>query len=113
MLANTSSTRAPLRHRPHQRPVVALVEEVSGLVAADDVGLQREAALAEPDRTVGRRSDDRHAVGEPERLALADGAGQPEHDALRVERLDTASSTTAARWGNQIAEYSLTTSERS
>ena len=50
VLANTSSTRAPLRHRPHQRPVVALVEEVPGLVAADDVGLEGEAPLAEPDR---------------------------------------------------------------
>ena len=87
VLANTSSTRAPLRHRPHQRPVVALVEEVPGLVTADDVGLQRQAALAEPNRTIGRRSDDRRAVGEPERLALADVAGQAQDDALRVERL--------------------------
>src|SRR5699024_6105905 len=43
-------------HPAAQTPVVPLVQEVSGLLADHDIGLDRQPVLAEQDRFSGRRT---------------------------------------------------------
>ena len=50
MQANTSSTRRAVGQAPDADPVVPLVEEVAGLLAPHDVGLERQPVLAERHR---------------------------------------------------------------
>ncbi len=75
------------RHAPDERPVVALVEEVTRLLAVDDVGLERQPAFAEEHGLVGRGADDGVAVRQPEGLARGYRPAQAEDDALGVEEL--------------------------
>jgi hypothetical protein len=63
-------------HRPDPDAVVALVEEVSGLLAAHHIGLEVQAVLGERHRLDDRRPEQRQALVQPGHLHLA---GQAQH----------------------------------
>ncbi len=70
---------------PDSDAVVALVEEVPGLLAPDDVGLEHEAELEEAHGLARQVAGERDAV--ERRGAGAHGPAQPQHGPLRLDDL--------------------------
>ena len=97
--ANTSSTRAPVGHRADARPVVALVEEVPGLLAVHDVGLERQPVLEERHRLVGQLAEQRPTPSTPPTLPPA----AAQHDAPPGRTSASSAPTTASTCGSQAA----------
>ena len=75
---------ASRRHLTHTDAVRSLIEEVAGLLAGAHVGVELQARLDEAHRTVGQVAGDHVAVGEAERLAGLQVAGEAQHDARAV-----------------------------
>ena len=74
------------RHAPGQDPVVALVEEVAGLLPVHHICLEPQAALLEQHRPVRWRADQRIAFLQPVQCRGVQLAGQAQDHGGRVER---------------------------
>ena len=90
--AKTSSTSTPGRHLADADAIGSLIEEVAGLLAGADVGVELQAGLEEPHRAVGNTPGDHVAVLQTEGLAGLQIAGEAQHHARAAggveQRLD-------------------------
>ena len=77
-----------LRQGAHERPVVTLVEEVTGLLTVDHVGFERETELEELDRPIDIGPVQRHALLQPVQVEISHRTGEPKDHRPHGEQLD-------------------------